>query len=159
MRWTTSERSINRPDYRGAIPATTGSALTALIDPNYTKDVAFGFGSYQVVDPYKVKDAFISKLTLVSADDVRNFHEKNNAGYLRADANLTSGLLVIGGVRWENHTIDAEARSRANKRSKLAQINLDYAELYPSLSFKYSPKVNRNVVVRGGVSRTVGHPD
>ncbi len=153
------ERYINRPDYRGAIPATTGSALTALSDPNYTKDVAFGFGSYQVVDPYKVKDAFISKLTLVSADDVRNFHEKNNAGYLRADANLTSELLVIGGVRWENHTIDAQAQSRANKRSKLAQINLDYAELYPSLSFKYSPKANRNVVVRGGVSRTVGHPD
>jgi TonB-dependent receptor len=153
------DRYIDRPDYRGVFPAITGAALAALSDPLYTRDVAYGFGSYQVVDPYKVWDAFKSKLTFVSVDDVRNFIEKNTAGYLRADVNATSDLLLIGGVRWEKRDIDAEGQSRANARSKLAHVNLDYAEWYPSLTFKYTPHFNRNIVVRGGVSRTVGHPD
>lgn len=152
-------RYISRPDLRGTIPATTGAALAALADPNYTKDVAFGFGSYQVVDPYKVKDAYINNLTFVSANDVREFRETNTAGYVRADANPTSDLLLTGGVRWEKHQIDAQAQSRANARSKSAHVDLDYAEWYPSLSAKFTPHAQRNIVVRGGISRTVGHPD
>ncbi|HEU5080150.1 MAG TPA: TonB-dependent receptor [Opitutaceae bacterium] len=152
-------RFIERPDLRGTIPAITGSALEALADPKYTRDVAFGFGSYGVVDPFKVWDAYKNNLTFVALDDVREFHEKNNAGYLRGDIDVTSNLQFVGGLRWEQHKIDAEAQSKANARSKLAQVNLDYSELYPSLSFKYNPWGNRNLVVRGGVSRTVGHPD
>jgi iron complex outermembrane recepter protein len=152
-------RYISRPDLRGVFPAITGSALTALADPNYNKDVAYGFGNYQVVDPFKVWEAYKPFLTFVSADDIREFSEKNNAGYLRADVNVTPSLLLIGGFRWEQHTLDAKAQSRANARSKLAMIDLDYSEWYPSLSFKYTPRANRNIVVRGGISRTVGHPD
>ncbi len=152
-------RYINRVDLRGTIPNTTGAALTALADTNYTKDVAYGFGGYQVVDPYKVWDTFRNNLTFVSSNDFREFHEKNSAGYLRADATVAPGLLLTGGVRWEKRTIDAQARSLANSRSKLAVVDLDYSQYYPSLSFKFTPKQNRDIVVRGGVSRTVGHPD
>lgn len=152
-------RYINRLDFRGTIPSTTGSALTALADPLYTKDVAFGFGSYQVVDPYKVWDAYKSALTFVQVNDYREFHEKNDAVYLRADADVTKNLLLIGGARWEKRDIDAVAQSRATARTKLAHVDLKYDNLYPSLSVKYTPFGNRNIVVRGGVSRTVGHPD
>ena len=114
----------------------TGPALAALADPLYNKDVAFGFGNYQVVDPYKVWDAYKSKLTFVALDDVRNFTEKNIAGFLRADVNATSDLLLIGGARWEKREIDARAQSRANGRSKPAHVDLEYAEWYPSLQFQ-----------------------
>lgn len=153
------DRYINRPDYRGVIPAVTGASLTSLSDPLYTRDVAFGFGSYQVVDPYKMWDTYKSKLTFVALDDVRNFAEKNIAGFLRGDVNVTPDLLLVGGMRWEKREIDAKAQSRANLRSKLAKVDLDYAEWYPSITLKYTPRFNRNIVVRGGVSRTVGHPD
>ncbi|HWA26847.1 MAG TPA: TonB-dependent receptor [Lacunisphaera sp.] len=152
-------RSINRKAIVGAIPAVSGSALQAVVDPNYTRDVAFGFGSFQAPDPFKVWDTYQASLNRVITDDFREFTETNRAGFLRADARATPDLLVVGGLRWEAHEIDAMAQSRANARSKLAKVNLRYDSLYPSLSFKYTPRANRNVVLRGGVSRTVGNPD
>lgn len=153
-----TDRTINRPDFRGVIPATTGAALLALADPGYTKDVGLGFGSFQTVDPYKVWETFAANRNATTqVDDIREFNEKNTAAYVRADAKLTTDLLLVGGVRWEKREIGATAQSRANVRSKLAHVDLDYAEWYPSLTFKYTPR--RNVVVRGGISRTVGHPD
>jgi hypothetical protein len=41
-----THRYIHRPDLRGNIPVTTGSALAAHADPNFTQDVALGFGPY-----------------------------------------------------------------------------------------------------------------
>jgi iron complex outermembrane receptor protein len=152
-------RSIKRMAIVGAIPATTGSTFAALRDPNYTRDVAFGFGSYQAVDPFKVWDTYQANLNRVITDDVREFTEQNQAGYLRADVNVTRDLLLVGGVRWEQRTIDAQAQSKASARSKFAQVDLEYASWYPSLTFKYTPHTRRNLVVRGGISRTVGHPD
>ena len=152
-------RYISRGGIVGTIPATTGAALAALVDPNYTRDVAFGFGSYQAPDPFKVWDAYKSTLGRVITNDVRQFEEKNNALFLRADVNVTRDLLLVGGIRWEKRDIDAKAQSLANTRSKLAKVGLDYAEWYPSITFKYTPHINRNLVFRGGVSRTVGHPD
>lgn len=151
------ERSISRPDLRGNIPATTGAALLALADPNYTKDVALGFGSFQVVDPFLAYSAFSSNLTFLSANDKRWFNEKNTAAYVRLDANLSSNLLVAGGVRWEDRDIEGTAISAANARSKLAHVNLGYKNAYPSLNIRYNPR--RNLVVRAGFSRTIGNPD
>jgi iron complex outermembrane receptor protein len=151
------QRSISRPDLRGNIPATTGAALTALADPNYTKDVALGFGSFQVVDPYLAYSAFSSNLTFLSANDKRWFDEKNTAAYVRLDANLTPNLLVAGGLRWEDHDTSGTAISAASARSKLAHIDLGYRDKYPSVNFRYTPR--RNYVLRGGFSRTIGHPD
>lgn len=152
-----TDRSIERPDYRGAITAITGSALTALMDPNYTDDVGYGFGPMQVVDPYKVWEAYKANLTTRQADDARWFEEENAALYVRADAKVAKDLTLIGGLRYEQREIEARAQSRASTRSKLAKVNLDYAHYYPSASFKYEPR--RNIIVRGGWSRTVGHPD
>ena len=151
------DRSIDRPDLRGAITAITGDALRALADGGYTDDVGYGFGSFQVIDPFKVWDAFRSNLTTVQVYDVRWFEETNDAVYLRADVEVNPDLLVVGGARWEKRKIEARAQSRVSARSKLAKINLDYDEIYPSASFKYTPR--RDLVVRGGISRTVGHPD
>lgn len=152
-----THRYIDRPDLRGTIPATTGAALAALIDPNYTKDVGLGFGSYQTIDPFKVWNAFRSALTLKSAHDNRNIDEKNRAVYLRGDIKVRKDLSVVTGARWEKRTIDALARTGAPARARLATANLDYDSLYPSLSVKYTP--TRSWVVRGGYSRSVGHPD
>jgi iron complex outermembrane recepter protein len=152
-------RFIHRPDLRGNITAITGAALEALKDPKFNKDVAYGFGTYEAVDPFKIWETYKDRLTLVSVDDVREFDERNDAVYLRADLEFSPELLFVGGVRWEKRTIDAQAQSRAVARSKLAKVNLEYDEFYPSLTVKYTPKANRNIVVRSGISRTVGHPD
>jgi iron complex outermembrane recepter protein len=154
-----TDRDINRPDLRGAIPATTGAALQALRDPNWGRDVAQGFGLIEVLDPYKVWEAFRSNLTVVQADDFRSFAEENLAGFVRLDAKLTDEILLVGGVRWEKREIESSAQSRVNTRSKFAVVDLDYDEWYPSLSLKYTPKFNRQIVARAGASRTVGHPD
>jgi TonB-dependent receptor len=151
------DRSIARPDLRGAIPAVTGSALAALGDPNFTKEVAFGSGTIGVLDPYKVWSTYSANLTTVSADLSRNYNERNTAAFVRADANLLPDLLLVGGVRWERRKIDANAWNRTSTRSVPAQIGLEYDEWYPSLSFRHTP--TRQLVVRGGISRTVGHPD
>lgn len=155
----TVRRDISRPDLRGSITATTGAALTALADPLYTKDVAFGFGSYQAFDPFKVWDTYKNNLTVLSLNDVRQFEEDNSAVYLRGDLSVTPDFLLIGGVRWEQRDIDAQAQSKSNVRSKLAKVGLGYDQYYPSLTFKYTPGFSRNLVLRGGYSRTVGHPD
>jgi iron complex outermembrane receptor protein len=152
-----TERTIMRPDIRGVVTAITGDALRALADPLYTKDVALGFGSFQSLDPYKVQGAYGSAVSSVVADDVRWFDEKNTSLYARGDLQVTNDLTVIGGVRWEQREISASAQSRASARSKLARIGLSYDEYYPSLSLKFTPR--RNIVLRGGISRTVGHPD
>jgi TonB-dependent receptor len=154
-----TQRDIDRITRRGAVPLTTGSALDALRDEGFTKDLAYGWGTYQVVDPYKIVDAYGVNLGYTSEWLYRKFEEKNTALYLRADLDVTKDLLLIGGVRWEDRTIDGEAQNKANSRSVLAITKLDYAELYPSLTFKYNPSKAKQVYVRGGVSRTVGHPD
>lgn len=151
------DRSIARPDLRGAIPTTTGSALTAMMDPGFDKDVAYGFGNFQVLDPYKVWSTFSDRLTTVSADLTRHFNEHNTAGFLRLDLKPNPKLLVVTGVRWEKRAITAQGANRTSTRSVLADVNLKYDEWYPSLSVKFTPR--RQLVLRGGISRTVGHPD
>ncbi|MGC4071691.1 MAG: TonB-dependent receptor [Nibricoccus sp.] len=152
-------RYIQRLDLRGSFSGITGSAIAALADTGYNKDVAYGFGNYQALDPYKVWDAFGSRLIVVSSDNVREINEDNLAEYIRVDATIASDLLLTGGLRAETHKMDAWAQNRADNRSKRTDVNLEYTELYPSLSAKYTPRFNRNLVFRAGASRTVGHPD
>ncbi|HYP17016.1 MAG TPA: TonB-dependent receptor [Opitutus sp.] len=151
-----THRTIERPDYRGVIAATTGPALVALSDPNYTKDVALGFGSYQVIDPYKAWDTFNGDL-LLNTIDTRSIQEENTAGYVRADVNVLPNLLLVGGARWERRTIDAQGRTGNLTRARLSNAHIDFDSWYPSLTVKYTPR--RNLVLRGGVSRTIGIPD
>jgi TonB-dependent receptor len=152
-------RFIRRLDLRGVFPGITGSDIAALADTGYNKDVAYGFGTYQALDPFKVWDRFGSRLLAVAVDDVREINEDNLAEFLRIDATIASDLLLTGGVRAETHKTSAYSHSRANARSKRTDVDLEYTELYPSLSAKYTPRANRNLVFRAGLSRTVGHPD
>ena len=152
-----THRSINRPDFRGTIAATTGSALAALADPNYTKDVALGFGSYGSADPYKMWSTFSSAPMTLNVLDIRQIEETNDAAYARVDVQLKSDLVLVGGVRYEKRKIDAQARTGNPARARTTDANLDFDAYYPSLSFKYTPK--RNLVVRGGFSKTIGIPD
>lgn len=151
------ERSIHRPDLRGSIPATTGAALTALADNKFNRDVAYGFGTIQAIDPYLAYSTFANNLTVLNANDKRWFNERNSSAYVRLDTRLGSHLELAGGLRREDRDIEGVATSAANARSKLAKVNLGYSYYYPSLTARYTPV--RNYVVRAGFSRTVGHPD
>ena len=152
-----THRHIDRPDYRGTISATTGAALLALADPNYTKDVALGFGSYQVVDPFKIWSAFQSAPMTLNVFDLREIYERNDAAYARVDVQVQPDLVVVGGVRWEKRKINAQAKTGNPTRARQTNANLDFDALYPSLTFKYTPR--RNIVLRGGFSQTIGIPD
>ncbi|HEX2855813.1 MAG TPA: carboxypeptidase regulatory-like domain-containing protein [Opitutaceae bacterium] len=154
-----TERDITRLTRRGNFTPITGATLDQYRDVGFTKDLAFGFGSYQTVDPYKIAEAFKSTLYTYAVDEYREFTEDNLSAYLRADVKPTRDLLLVGGVRWERREIDGLAVDRANVRSKLATTNLKYSEFYPSLTFKYTPAQLKGLVARGGVSRSVGHPD
>ena len=155
-------RTIDRPDLRYALAATTGSALTAYGDPLYTRDVALGFGSYEALDPFLTYQAVQNTIPTLVAINKRRFDESNDAVYLRLDAKVLPNLSLIGGLRYEKRTIAATGTTGTPAQALLGRVktstaNIDFAKTYPSLSFKYNPK--RNIVVRGGFSKTIGIPD
>jgi iron complex outermembrane receptor protein len=154
-----TERDITRTTLRSAFTAITGATLAQYRDEGFTKDVGFGFGSYQVIDPYKIYGAYQNAFTAYFQDLYREFEEDNLAGYVRFDIKPFADLLIVGGFRWEERQIDGWAVDRAIARSGRAQTHLKYDKIYPSLSAKYTPSWQKSLVVRGGVSKTVGHPD
>ena len=153
-----TERYTNRMAIRGA-PSTTASNIGALADSGYTDDVGYGFGTFETFDVYKLYDTYGQQLTTVQENFDRNFDEKNLAGYFRADAKLTQDLLLVGGVRWEKREIEARSQNRHVANSRPGKAELEYDNFYPSASVKYTPSFHKPLVVRAGVSRTVGHPD
>ena len=157
-----TERDITQITYTSSaatFPPLGGAALDAYRDTGYTKDVAFGFGPFQVADSYRLASAFGNAINTYSVDNYWEFFEDNNAIYLRADVQVMRDLLLVGGVRWEEREIDGSFINRASATSRLAKTALEYSEYYPSLTFKYTPSALKPLVVRGGASRTVGHPD
>lgn len=150
-------RRIKKPDYRAAQSVITGNALRALADDYYSDDVAFGFGSMQAIDPYKLWSAYSSTTMALNNYENYRFEEENLAGYLRLDAKVSDKLLFVGGVRWEQRDITAETERFSGGRRNTGLTTLKYDNFFPSLTFKYSP--SRSLVFRGGASRTVGHPD
>jgi TonB-dependent receptor len=154
-----TDRDITRITLRSAFPMIGGAQLATYLDEGFTKDLAFGFGPYQTVDAYKITSALANTLTNYFEDLYRDFSEENQAVYLRADIQATPDLLIVGGVRWEQREIDGVAYNRASPRSRVSTTNLTYDNYYPSLMFKYTPSFEKSLVVRGGISRTVGHPD
>lgn len=154
------QRDIERRNVRAfGLSKITGATLDSNYNENNAFDADFGFGTYDTLDLYKLATAANSYLNYVSTNDWRRITEDNAAAYLRADIKLARGLLVYGGARWEDRSIDAQAVSKANARSKLATANLKYDNLYPSLSVKYTPDFLKSLIIRGGYSNTIGHPD
>ncbi|HWA27774.1 MAG TPA: TonB-dependent receptor [Lacunisphaera sp.] len=152
-----TKRTINRPDYRYTLAATTGASLDALKDPLYTRDVALGFGSYEAPDPYLVYDLVKGTIPTLNLVDSRRFDEQNDAAYIRFDARLQPEFVLIGGLRYEKREVSAFGRTGSPVRARDSTAHVDFSSTYPSLSFKYTPR--RNVVIRGGYSRTIGIPD
>lgn len=155
-----TDRLIDRPDLRYSLtPAVTGGVLSALVDPLYTRDVAFGFGPFQSIDPFKSLAVVANNPVVLSTYDKRQISEDNTAIYARTDVNVTPDLLFTGGVRWEKRDISARARTGAAARNLETTSNLGYDHYYPSAQFKYTPKALRALVSRASFSRTIGHPD
>ncbi len=154
-----TDRDITRTTLRSTFASITGSQLASFRDEGFTKDLAFGFGPYQTIDAYKITSAYAGSLNQYFEDLYRDFSEENHALYLRADIKATADLLIVGGVRWEKRSIDGVAFNRASSRSRISTTNLTYDNYYPSITFKYTPSYQKSLVVRGGISRTVGHPD
>lgn len=155
-----TDRLIDRPDIRYSLtPAITGNALTSLIDPLYTRDVAFGFGPFQAIDPYKSLALVSNNATIMSTYDKRLIKEDNDAAYFRADVHLTPDILFTGGFRWEKRDIDATARTGISARNLETTTKLSYDHIYPSAQLKFTPKAFKPIVARLGFSRTIGNPD
>ena len=162
-----SYRRMVNFDYRPAASSRTGAPLLALLDESYNKDVAFGYGAMQTIDPYKLWDAYSSATMNRNSLDIYRFEEQNTAGYARFDITARPDLLVVAGVRWEEREIDALTQRWAVKRATGSGPAIDryttgtnklkYDNWYPSLTLKYTPR--KWLVVRGGASRTVGNPD
>ncbi|HLP08617.1 MAG TPA: TonB-dependent receptor [Opitutaceae bacterium] len=153
-------RSIYKPDFRGSTRGTTtltGDALRALADGYYNDDVAFGYGSLQAIDPYALWTANEARGLEFNNFDQYRFEENNVAGYARFDVNATPDLLLVGGIRWERRKLDAFTNRLSGSRVNAGETHLKYDNWYPSISLKYSPR--KWLVIRGGASRTVGHPD
>jgi len=155
-----TERNIERINVRAnGLAKVSGADLKNLYTEGAPFNAGFGFGSYDTLDIYKLAALYQPYMNYISTNDWRKITEDNVAGYLRADVKLGHGLLLYGGARYEEHKMDALARSKANVRSKLGEANLKYDNVYPSLSVKWTPDFLKSLVVRGGFSRTIGHPD
>ena len=151
-------RKINRFGVAHAHPALAGSQLKAYRDDDYSgEDIGFGFGAVEWLSPYRTFNAFPTPSATLTEWVVRDISEVNDAAYLRVDVPLGSRLTVVTGARYEQKELDAGAQDLRAARQRFTTARLAYDGWYPSLNLKYTPRPD--VVVRAGISRTIGHPD
>ena len=151
-------RNIRRVGlFSGNIPYTNPIAAGVAEDKPF--DYGFNYGTGTAIDLYKLYQTYNGLLASgkVNNDNWRRFDEDNKAGYARIDATFFRDLLIVGGVRWEERNIHAKAANFASTTGRLLTADLSYSNVYPSVTLRYTP--NRNWVIRGGYSRTVGDPD
>jgi iron complex outermembrane receptor protein len=122
-------------------------------------DYGYNYGTGTAIDLYKLYQTYSGLLATgkVNNENWRRFDENNKAGYARLDATLFKDLLLVGGVRWEERNIHAKAANFASPAGRLLLADLNYSNVYPSATLRYTP--SRNWVIRAGYSRTVGDPD
>ena len=151
-------RKIKRLGVNNVHPALSGSALEAYRDDDYSsEDIGFGFGALEWLSAYKTYAAFPGMSSTFTENVVREIDERNDAAYARLDLNLTNQLTVVTGARFEEKTLDASAQGLRVVRQRLTTAHLSYDGWYPSINLKYTPK--RDIIIRAGASRTIGHPD
>ena len=151
-------RKIFRLGINAAHPALTGNELKRYIDSDYSnEDIGFGFGAVEWLSPYKTYQAFPTVANTFTEYVIRRIEERNDAAYLRFDVNLADNLTVVTGARYEEKSLDASAQDLRVVRQRLTTARLAYDGWYPSLNLKYTPQ--RDLVLRAGISRTIGHPD
>ncbi len=151
-------RKILRLGVNSLNPALTGAALKAYRDDDYSnQDIGFGFGAVEWLSPYKTYNAFNTLSPTHTEYVIRDIAETNDAAYARIDLRLTSQLTVVTGARFEKKELEASAQDLRVARQRLTTARLAYDGWYPSLNLKYTPR--SDLVVRAGLSRTIGHPD
>ena len=137
-------------------PALTGVALEAYRDDLYSsEDIGFGFGALEWLSAYKTYDAFPTVANTFTEYVIRTIDEGNDAAYARFDIDLNDQLTIVTGARFEKKELNASAQDLRVARQRLTTAHLSYDGWYPSLNLKYTPR--RNVVIRAGASRTIGH--
>jgi TonB-dependent receptor len=153
-----AHRNILRLGVNEASPVLTGAQLKALRDDDYSdQDIGFGFGAVEWLSPYKTYRAYPSLFNTFTEYVIRDIDETNDAVYGRFDVKLSDRLSIVTGARYEKKEMEAAAQDLRVARQRLVTARLDYNGWYPSLNLKYTP--TRNLVVRAGLSRTIGHPD
>jgi iron complex outermembrane receptor protein len=151
-------RKINRFGVAHANPALSGNELRAYRDDDYSaEDIGFGFGAVEWLSPYKTYRAFPTPSSTLTEWVVRDIAERNDAAYVRVDLPVTKELTVVTGARYEQKRLEAGAQDLRVARQRFTTASLSYDGWYPSLNLKYTPRPD--VVVRAGISRTIGHPD
>ena len=153
-----TNRNILRLGVNNVNPVLTGAQLKPYRDDEYSaQDIGFGFGAVEWLSPYKTYNAFSALSPTHTEYVIRHIAERNDATYFRFDLSLTNQITVVTGARYEKKTLDAAAQDLRVVRQRLTEANLAYDGWYPSINLKYLPR--SDVVVRAGLSRTIGHPD
>lgn len=152
-------RGIIEQEFRYTGTALSGATLASNLASDYIFDYGYNYGVGQVLDVYKAFTVLGAATmdTRPNTWNLTHFDEDNKAGYLRADAVFFKNLTLAGGLRWEQHNLEANRFSMVTAGSRPSTVKLDYSKLYPSLMAKYQP--TRQWIFRTGVSKTVGHPD
>lgn len=153
-----TNRNIRRLGINNVHPALTGAQLEAYRDNDYSnQDIGFGFGAVEWLSPYRTYEAFPTLASTFTENVIRLVEENNDAAYARLDLKLIDNLTVVTGARYEKREMEASAQDLRVARQRLTTAALSYDGWYPSVNLKYTPR--RNLVIRAGASRTIGHPD
>ena len=148
-----------------------GAAVQAIQDNVFGQhNMGYGIGGFPWVSPYKALQAFpastIPALAL-SSDTYAIWNEYTRAPYFRVDTTLWDRLLIVAGIRYEEHTIDAYNRlptgaqpatpTSAAIPGRPANNRIEDKRYYPSINMKYN--FTKDFDVRFGAAKSLGLPD
>jgi iron complex outermembrane receptor protein len=150
----------------------TGAAVSALQDTVYgSHNVGYGIGGFPWLSPYKALAAFpINTIPAVatSSDTYGIWNEYTKAPYVMGTTTLWDRLLIVAGVRYEQHTIDSYNRlptgaiaataTTAAVSGQPASARMTDKRYYPSINLKYDI-VPKTFDVRFGAAKSLGLPD
>jgi TonB-dependent receptor len=130
----------------------TGAALTALIDPVWSgRSLGFGTPGNNWPSIYRAYETYGPMPSTPAGDVLARFDERTDSTYVRGDLQLSSKLLVVGGVRRETRE-SLNVDRKAGVRGMFADKGN-----FPSLNVKYS--LQPNLLFRLGAAETIGLPN
>ncbi len=168
-RFDTTGRNINARVYNrsgtsvatgfGGANAITGSALTALIDTNFSNHgIGYGRPAYNFPSVYRAYGN-LGGLNFLpytpGSDTIAWFNEQTNAGYLRVDVKPVEKLLAVMGYRYEDRSVDIE--NRLSTLPSIIKGKWDNKQWFPSINLKYN--ATKDLLLRFGAAKSIGLPD
>ncbi|MSU50077.1 MAG: TonB-dependent receptor [Opitutus sp.] len=154
-------RSTDVINYRRNGTIATGAQLAAVTDASFAdSSIGLGAPALNFLDVHKAYDQFGGYATLPyqpANDLIARFDDTTKAAYIRFDVTPVKDLLFVGGVRYENHATDSENRLSTTTPATLIAATNATRGYYPSFNLKYIP--TRQLVVRGGYSKTISYPN